>query len=397
MSLDDEKKILSLWKSNEKKRFGEILREFNKKLPPTKSNYDHKQINRCLKRLIKYRLLCKYQDQKGPYYVPIDAPLVREYSLSRYFDNIRDYATKKGWFMDHDIGLISGITRIGFYGIPATNAESLTPLESDILGTLGLQLRQTFQKYQLLCIALAVRMKEQSTRKPYSFYEDLFHNYIFNLMVEQGKADLLFWDDIGIEELLSMVPDYLDFMSQMREKYGWKGKHQIKDNAIDSARKLLEFPSDLSHTNDVPLIDFESFDPDMLALVATHSPRVLDEYASRPENRIMDFWTKSDGSEFTPDEINEILELEKNGIDIYEEQKRRGICDEDMCFGLEDLSIYFTASPYQRGINAFKIRLDDDIVSRLKKWQWLLERIGHEGIGRLVELVKLRDSNILRT
>jgi len=266
-----------------------------------------------------------------------------------------------------------------------------------VLGTLGLQLRKIFMNYEYLCRAIAKRIKQRSTREPYSFYGDLFHDHLFHLMVEHGKNVLCSWDDIGVEELLSMVPDYLDFMSQMREKYGWKGKHELRENALDSARELLDFPSDLSEANEIPIVDIESFNPDMCALIATQSPRTLKEYASHPENKIKDYWTKVDGSEFSPDEIKEILEMERKGVDIYEEQERRGISLEDMCFGLEDLSIYFTTSPYQRGLSAFKIRLDDDIVSRLKKWQWLVDRIGQEGVDKLVQLVKLRDIGILRT
>lgn len=396
MSLNEEKAILSLWKSNEKKRFGEIRRELNKKFS-SKTLYDQKQVDRYLKRLIEKGLLCKYKDERGPYYVPKDAPLVREYLLSSYFNRVRNYAVEKGWFTHKDVGLISGITRIGFYGIPAPQVDSMTHLENDILGTLGLQLRRIFMNYEYLCRAIAERIKQRSTRKPYSFYGDLFHDYLFHLMVEHGKGVLSSLDDIGVEELLSMIPDYLDFMSEMREKYGKKGKHELRDNALGSARDLLDLPSDLSEANEIPIVDIGSFDPDMCALIATQSPRTLKEYASHPENKIKDYWTKGDGSEFSPDEIKEILEMERKGIDIYEEQERRGISLEDMCFGLEDLSGYFTTSPYQRGLNAFKIRLDDDIVSRLKKWQWLLNRIGIEGIDRLVQLVKLRDSNIFRT
>ena len=394
MYLVDEKKILSLWKSNEKKRFGKIVKEFNQKLSPIQSNYDHTQINRCLKRLIRNGLLCKRRDENGPYYIPRDAPLVREYSLSNYFDKVRDFANKKGWVMDYDVGFISGITRIGFYGIPVTNSKLLTEIELDMLYSFALQLKNIFQKYQLLCALICLRIDEKSKWKPYNFYGEVFHDYIFNRMIQFGKMNLYFWDNIGIDELLSIVPNYLDFMNEIKEKYELGKNNLLNEKALEIAIELLEIPSDRAESNEVNHIDIESFDSSMLALIATKSPKVLNEYVSHPENEIKDFWTKSDGSEFSSEEIKDVIEMEKKGIEIYEEQKSRGISDMDICFGLEDLSISFTTLPNPTGLNAFKIRLNDDVISRLKKWQWLVDRIGPEGIERLVKLVKLREMNI---
>jgi hypothetical protein len=145
-------------------------------------------------------------------------------------------------------------------------------LENDVLGTLGLQLRKIFMNCEYLCRAIAKRIKRRSTREYYSFYGDLFHDHLFQLMVKHGKAVLCSWYDIGVKELLSIVPDYLDFMSQMREKYGLNGKHELRENALDSARELLDLPSDLSEANEIPIVDIESFNPDMCALIATQSP-----------------------------------------------------------------------------------------------------------------------------
>lgn len=387
MSRREEDEILKLWKSNEKKRFGEIKKELSKR---SRRNYDNKQVARYLKRLVEYGSLYKYEDEHGPYYIPTGTPFVREYSLFNYFNKVRKYAVDRGLFTDKDVGLISGVTQVGFYGIPG--GDSITDVEDCILGNLGYQLRHVFQNYSSLCRLIAARIKQRSPGKPYHFYDQLFWEYVFDIMVTCGRATLCFWDDIGIEELLSIVPDFMEFMDKMRMKYGWAGgRHEIRDNALDEAKELLELPSDLAKADAVPISDAELFNPDMVALIATCSPRTLEEYALHPENRIKEWWTKSDGTEFSSKEIRDIIEIEKQGIDIVETQEKQGVPIQDMCFGLEDLSEYFTTSLYSTGLNAFKIRLNDDVVARLKNWEWLLKKIGTENIDKLIELVKLRD------
>jgi len=387
MSEKEEKAILTLWRSNERKRFGQIRRELSKKL---RYRYDQKQIARYLKRLVEKGSLNKYEDEQGFYYVPSNISFVREYRLSSYFNKVRNYSVSKGWFTDKDVGALS-VCRIGFYGIP--EVDLMTHLESSMLGTIALQLKRLFLNYKCLCNYIAIRMEERSSSFPYS-KTDLFYDLLFDLMIERGKQNLHVWDDMGIDELSSMVPDFLDFMNEMRKKYGSiMGRHEIKEEALDKALKLLEIPrdSDASERTEPSCFDFESYDPDMLAFVATTSPRTLDKYASHPENVIKEWWTKADGTEFSSERIREIIEMEKRGINIVDEQERQGIQIPDMCFGLEDLVRYFTFLIGQEGLAALKIKLNADVVSRLKTWDWLIDKIGDEGVERLLKLVKLRD------
>jgi predicted transcriptional regulator len=384
----EEGAIFSLWKSNERKRFGEIKRELNRKLPHT---YDQKQVARYLHRLLVKGLLCKYDDDKGPYYVRADAPNVREYRLSSHFSKIRNHSLNKGWFVERDVGPISFV-RVGFYGIP--EVDRMTDLELNILGNIAFRLKETFMDYHCLSKGVANRLKKRWKRIVHSqYYYDLFYNYIFDLMVEKGKAALHRWDDIGIEELCSMVPDFLEFMNGMREKYGSiVGRHKVKEGALAKALELLEISeADSSAIQKSTMFDARSYNPDLIALVVTTSPKTVEDYASHPENVIKDYWTKTDGTECPADTIKEVLEKEKKGIDYFAEQESHGIPLGDICLGLEDLSRYFTLSPDPKGLNKIKIMLDDNVVARLRKWDWLIDRIGHEGLDEFIKLVRLRD------
>jgi hypothetical protein len=359
--------------------------------------------------LVEKGYLDKYEDEKhpdSPYYVPRSAPFVREYELSKYLKRVRDYSVQKEWFFDRDIGFLSPV-RVGFYGIP--EPKWMTNLELDMLGNLGVQLREVFANYDDLCSSIAFRRRKEVLFLTLSDYGDLSWNYLFDLMVGHGKSVLQSYDAIGIEALSSIVPEFLDFMDKMHEKYGSvKGRHEIKENALDEARRILEMPSayDIDGEETPPTFDSESFDSRLTAIVATRSPRTLDEYASHPENCLKEWWTNSSGQEFPAEEVRRMVDLEAKGIDIYELQEKEKKIKEDekwsgigrICLGLEDLARKFTCLPEskRKGMLIFKIELTEDAIQRLEKWDWLLERIGEEGIRRFVRLVKLQDKIALR-
>jgi hypothetical protein len=385
----EEKAILSLWKSNERKRFLEILEEFNEKLPPNASQIDNRQLARYLKRLIEKKLLCKYEiDPKHPYYVPAEAPHVREYRLSSHFDRIRSYSLDRGWFTDKDVGALSP-ARVGFYGIPRT--DQMTHLELRMLGEIAARLRQAFMDYNILRNTLASRLACGLKKIKHSeIYDGLFYDFLFDLMVMHGKARMNMLEGIELEGLCCMLPEYMEFMEKMRRKYG--SIHEISEYELTKALRLLEIDApNVSRTPDVTRFDAESYDPDMAAVIVTTSPSTIEEYAMHPENAIKDFWTKADGTEFSSTAIREVLRKERMGIDYFKEQENQGISIGYYCFGLEDLAGHFTMLSHPKGLDAFKIRLSGDVIARLRKWDWLIDKIGHKGIEDFVKLVRLRD------
>jgi hypothetical protein len=129
----------------------------------------------------------------------------------------------------------------------------------------------------------------------------------------------------------------------------------------------------------------------MAAVIVTTSPSTIEEYAMHPENAIKDFWTKADGTEFSSTAVREVLRKERKGIDYFREQESQGITMGYICLGLEDLAGNFTMLSDPKGLDALKIRLSKDVMARLRKWDWLLDKIGHKGIDEFVKLVRLRD------
>jgi hypothetical protein len=382
--------ILKLWKSNERKIFVEIRDELREKL---NHKYDNKQIDRYLKRLIKSGLLSYLKDESGKsYYIPRDVPDVRDYQILNYFNKVRDYSVEKGWFLERDFG-ISDATQIGFYGIP--EVEGLTDLEQSMLDNITQQLRKVFTFYDMFCSRVAYRLKKGHPPVDWTGYRShpLFYEYILDKMIELGKYLFLRWDDIGIEELSSAVPDFLNFMEQLHAKYGSQfGRHEVKNDAVNKAIELLGIPkrSTDEHKSRY-LFKIEDYNPDMRALLATISPRTLLEYASRPENVIKKWWTYPDGKEIPVKIVQRIIRMESMGLDIFKIQEKEGLKFDQMCFGLEDLSRQFTCDDDPIGISIFKIQLKKDDIERLKKWDWLIERIGKNGIKRFIQIVKKND------
>jgi hypothetical protein len=188
-----------------------------------------------------------------------------------------------------------------------------------------------------------------------------------------------------------MVPDFFKFMNQMSEKYGTTGKHEVREDALTKALELLEITDNSQAEAHETAFDAESYNPDLIALIATTSPRTIEEYGSHPENIIKNYWTKADGTEYSSETIKEVIRKEKRGEDYFLDQKSQGISDNDICFGIEDLSRHFTLLSDPKGIRALKIRLNNDNVARLRKWDWLIDKIGHEGIDEFIRLVKLGD------
>lgn len=392
MSSEEEKAILDLWISNERKGFGEIRKGLSEKLD---HHYDPTQINRYLKRLVEKGLLNKNFDEKSkPYYVPSNAPVFREYVLSNYYNKIRQFSLDKGWFIETEPGAQwgFGVVRTGFYGIP--EPDYMTDLEGSILGYTAYKIKKLFQGYHKLCQHIAYRRKNRLSRMPLRDYEMILYDYIFDLMFEQGKQQIMLFDDIGLDALCSMVPDFLDFMSEMHEKYGWvKGRNEVKDDALELARKLLDIPDDFDELTDAepPIFEIENYDFDLCAILATHSPRTLEEYASHPENVIMKWWTQFDGQEIPAKDVMKIIELEGKGINIYDLQDKNGVERGRRILGLEELAESFTCLSNPKGLRKLKIKLTDDVIKRLGNWDWLLERIGKRGFDRFIRIVKMHD------
>jgi predicted transcriptional regulator len=385
LSSMEEKAILSFWKSNERKRFGEIKRELNKKLP---QGYDQRQVARYLERLVKKGLLYKYKDEKGPYYVPAEAPHVREYTLSSHFDKIRSYSLDKGWFTEGDAGALS-LARVGFYGIPRT--DQMTHLELHMLGEIAARLRQAFMDYDILRNTFASRLASGLKKIKHSeIYDGLFYDFLFDLMAMHGKAHMNMFEGIELAGLCCMIPEYMEFMEKMRRKYG--GIHEISEYELTKALGLLEIDApNVSRTPDATKFDAESYDPDMVAVIVTTSPSTIVEYGMHPENVIKKFWTKADGTEFSSNAIREVLRKERKGIDYFREQESQGISIGYFCFGLKDLAEGFTMLSDPKGFDSLKIRLSRDVVARLRRWDWLIDKIGQKGIDDFVKLVRLRD------
>jgi hypothetical protein len=267
----------------------------------------------------------------------------------------------------------------------------MTHLELHMLGEIAARLKKAFTDYNILRNTFASRLAHGLKQVKHSeLYDGLFYDFLFDLMIVQGYDNMNFLEGIELAGLCCMIPEYMEFMEKMRKKYG--GIHEISGYELTKALRLLGINApDVSRTPDVTRFDAESYDSDMAAVIVTTSPSTIVEYGMHTENAIKDFWTKPDGTEFSSNAIREVLRKERKGIDYFKEQESQGITMGYFCFGLEDLAGHFTMLSDPKGPDAFKIRLSKDVIARLRRWDWLIDKIGHKGIDEFAKLVRLRD------